>query len=337
MSTLLITGVHSTLGRGVARQAAALGYRVIGVDRKFALQALTGIEFVQTDVNNPLIGQLMKAEGVEVLFHSAFRWRVRPTPETFENNVVGTTKLLEAAAAAGVQKIVFPSSTLVYGAHPAHPYLIPEDAPFRGPSTYGYIRDLRDIEIFLRGFRQQHPEMTITVLRFANILGHGYRSPLARYLTLPLLPVIQNADPLLQVLHFDDAVQAILQAVAADHHGVYNVAGSPPLTLLTMIQRLGRRVIPLPESLIHTDQNLVTALARPAFLPMPWDCLRYSWAVSIRKICETWGFMPTRAAGDALDDFAHSLESISPSRALTHSLNAGRRTFRAMVASLRKA
>ncbi len=338
MSTLLVTGVHSALGRGVARQAAALGYRVIGVDRKPAPRALAGVEFVQADVNNPLIGQWMKAEGVDILFHSAFRWRVRPAPETFENNVVGTTKLLEAAADAGVKKIVFPSSTFVYGAHPDHPYLIPEDAPFRGPSACGYVRDLRDIETFLRGFRQQRPEMIITVLRFANLLGHGHRSPLARYLSLPVIPIPKNADPLIQVLHVDDAVRAVIQALEADHDGAYNVAAPPPLTLLQVIERAGRHAVPLPDAILQTGQNLTTALStrRQVTLPIPWDYLRYSWAVSTRRMRETWGFTPERDADAVLEDFARDLEVEELPEALSKAIAAGKKALLAFSSSLRK-
>ncbi len=332
MKTLMVTGALSSLGKAVARRAGARGWRVIGVDRKSPSRPIQGMEFVQTDVNNPLLSRLLKAEGIDVIFHAAFRWRVRATPDIFENNVVGTAKLLEAAEAASVRKFIFPSSAFVYGAHPQHPYLIPEDAPFRGASNYGYIRDLRDIETFLRGFRQQRPGMVITVLRFANILGRGYASPLARYLRLPFIPTPLHSDPLLPLLHLDDAVRAAMQAIEKDHAGVYNVAAAPPTPLLEVITQAGRHAAPLPDSLVHGGQSLAAVIAQKgtAILPLPWDYLRFSWALSTRKIREAWGFEPQFDAEALLRDFARELQTLGPpSPPLHKALSIGKKALRA--------
>ena len=338
MKTLLITGVHSVLGKAVARWAPDAGLRVIGVDRKPAPHPITGPEFIQTDINNPLLPRLLKTEGVDAIFHGAFLWRLRPTPDIFENNVVGTTKLLEAAAEAGVKKIVFPSSAFVYGAHPDHPYLIPEDAPFRGPSNYGYIRDLRDIETFLSGFQQRHPEMTITILRFANLLGRGYGSPLARYLSLPLIPVPKDGDPLIQVLHVDDAVRAVIQALEENHAGVYNLAAQPPITLRQAIERIGRHAIPLPDPILHTGQNLAATLIpnHQANLPIPWEYLRYSWPISTRRIRDAWDFVPVFDTETILDDFAQRLSPAEMPEIVEDMMSRGKQAVTALSASILK-
>lgn len=336
MKTLLITGVHGVLGRAVAQQAAAAGWRVIGMDQKPASRPLDDVEYVQADIRNPLLSQMLKAEGVDAIFHAAFRWRTRLRPDIFENNVVGAMKLLEAAAEAGVQQVVVRSSAFVYGAHPLHPPLIPEDAPFRGPSSYGYIRDLRDIETFLKGLGQQRPEMTITVLRFANLLGRGYASPLARHLSLPLVPVVLGANPLLSVLHVDDGARAVLQALEAAEGGAYNVAAQPPLPLLSIIEQVGRQALPLPESVLHAGLDWAAILSKTQLLhpPLPWDYLRHSWALSTRAIRDAWGFTPAYDAEAVLREFARDLPA-SPDMpsSLHRAITTARNALRAFTSS----
>ena len=294
MDTLLITGVHSTLGRAVARWAVEQGLRVVGVDVRAPAHPLPGITFVQTEVQNPLIPQLLKSEGVEAIFHAAFRWRIMPTPETFENNVVGTMKLMDAAADAGVKHVVFPSSALVYGAHPQHPPLLTETTPFRGPSRYGYVRDLRDIETFLQGFARQHEAMTITILRLGNMLGRHVTSPLARYLAQPVVPVLAGSNPFLSLLHVDDAVRAIQMALMHPHAGVFNVATQPPLPLRHILYLARRPMVALPLSVLLAGQRLsgLWGKKQPWDLPLPWEYLRYSWPLSTRHMTETWAFHP---------------------------------------------
>ena len=183
MRTLVITGLFSPWGRRMARLASGAGARVLGIDRKPMTRPFPGVEFVAADIRNPLLPQLLAHERVDAILHCAFQWRQRRQDEVFDSNVLGTMHLLEAAALAGVRKVVFPSSTFVYGASPAHPAFIDEETGFRGQPRYAFVRELREIETFINGFRRQYPEMILTSLRFANILGEGVPSPMARYLS----------------------------------------------------------------------------------------------------------------------------------------------------------
>ncbi len=303
MVTLIVTGVHSPLGRAVARWAVDAGWRVVGVDVRPGARPLPAIELVQTDIRNPLFARWLETQAATHVFHAAFQWRVPITPESFENNVVGTIKLLEAAAQTGVQKVVIPSSALVYGAHPQHPPLLTEDIPFRGPSLYGYVRDLREIELFVQGFRQRHPAMTLTVLRYANLLAPGYPSPLARYLRLPRCPVPAGANPFLSVLHPQDAVRAATLALVEAYDGVYNVAAQPPVPLRHLIHRAGSQALTLPVRLFQAQQGMVRLNFMRGIppLPLPWVYLYHSWALSTRRLRSQWGFQPQWDTESILD------------------------------------
>ena len=318
MKTIVITGLFSPLSGAIAQWAIDQGMRVLGVDIQPMTRPLPGVEFIRADIRNPLFPQLLKAEQVDAIFHGAFRWRVRRSEEVFESNVMGTMKLMGAAALAGVKKVVFPSSTFVYGAHPNNPYFMTENNEFQGRSSYAYVRDLRDIETFLSGFRRQHPEMTVTVLRFANILGRGYSSPLARYLALPVIPTLMGYDPMMQVIHLDDVVRALIQALEEDHQGVFNAAAAPPLPLMKLIRMAGGHSVPILHPFAYTGQSLASMfLKKSKEIPaIPWDFLRYPWTAATDKIEAEWGYHPRLDAETTVRLFAQERHARDDERAI---------------------
>ncbi len=306
MKTLVVTGLFSPLGRSVAQWAADAGVRVLGLDAAPMARPIAGVEFVQTDSHNPLFARLLKAESVDAIFHGAVRWRVRRTQALFEHNVEGTARLLQAAADAGVARVTIPSSAFVYGAHPHNPPFMREEQDFAGRPHYAYVRDLRDIETFIAGFRQRHPQMLITMLRFANILGRGYRSPLARYLSQPVRPTLAGYNPLLQIIDFDDALRALTRALQESNAGVYNVAASPPLPLSRILALTPGASIAIPRSAAYAGRKLGGMITKKSkeLLPIHWDYLRYSWTISTTKIEEDWRFTPEYNAESVLRRFA---------------------------------
>jgi UDP-glucose 4-epimerase len=78
-------------------------------------------------------------------------------------------------------------------------------------------------------------------------MRHG---TLAAFLRFRRVPTVMGFDPLFQFMHEDDAARAIATALDTDLHGVYNVAGPPPLPLATIIRGVGRIPLPIPEPLL---------------------------------------------------------------------------------------
>ncbi len=85
----------------------------------------------------------------------------------YDNNVVGTVRLLEAMQAAGVKTIVFSSSATVYGVPQSLPYR--EDHPLSSTSPYG--RGKLMVEDMLRDFHVAQPDARIALLRYFNPVG----------------------------------------------------------------------------------------------------------------------------------------------------------------------
>ena len=320
MRTLAITGLFSPLGRRMARLASGFGMRVLGIDIKPMPRPSPGIEFVEADIRNPLLSKLFKSENVEVVLHCAFRWRQRRTEEVFDSNVLGTMRLLGAAALAHVHKVIIPSSTVVYGAHPNNPAFIDEHSDFVGHPEYAYIRELRDIETFVSGFRHQYPDMVVTVLRFANILGGGMPSPMTSYLSLPAPPVLLGFDPLMQFIHHDDVLRAVGHCIMEDYNGTYNVAAPDPQSLLKVLALAG---VP-PVFIFHPFAywgHRWGRMIRPEVdrcAPLPWDYLRYSWVAATDRMEQELGFTPAKDAETTVREFGQQLREYRRKTSLSY-------------------
>src|SRR5205807_8536739 len=77
----------------------------------------------------------------------------------------------------------------------------------------------------------------------------GYRmtreTSLGRYLSLPLVPTFAGFDPRLQLLHEDDAAEAIVRGALDGHEGVFNVAADGIVLLSQAIGIMGGKAVPI--------------------------------------------------------------------------------------------
>jgi UDP-glucose 4-epimerase len=104
-------------------------------------------------------------------------------------------------------------------------------------------RDLLEMEQLVSDFALRNDACRVTVLRL------GYRvsedTTLGRYLSLPIVPTFAGFDPRLQLLHEDDAAEAIVRAIIGDHPGAFNVGGDGVVLLSQAIDIMGGRAAPV--------------------------------------------------------------------------------------------
>jgi UDP-glucose 4-epimerase len=196
---------------------------------------------------------------------------------------------------------------MVYGARPDNPSFLGEDTALRGRPRYALVEDKVDAERQLERFRRE-AGVPVTVLRTAPLLGPGVRTLAGRYLSLPAVPTVMGFNPLVQLLHPDDAVEAfrlaILRAAATDQSAVYNVAGKSVLPLLTAIRLAARRSLPLPgfaaAPMVDALFQAGAAIAPAAHL----DYLRWACVADRTRAADELGFVPRYSAKEAVSAFA---------------------------------
>jgi UDP-glucose 4-epimerase len=113
------------------------------------------------------------------------------------------------------------------------------------PPHTGLERDIVEAEHAVGEFTERNPDVTMTVLRCANVLGPDVETAFSRMFSLPMVPMVLGFDPRLQFVHEDDVVHALEHA--AFHHtpGAYNVAADGVLALSEIAGLIGKRVLPI--------------------------------------------------------------------------------------------
>ncbi|MFI7691491.1 NAD-dependent epimerase/dehydratase family protein [Nonomuraea sp. NPDC049655] len=317
--TVLVTGVSRHIGARVASVLAADPEisRVIGVDTVPPLSltrdggiTLGRTEFVRVDLRSPDIAEVIAAADIDTVVHMSLvsapsKGDGRAAMK--EHNVIGTMQLLGACQRSStVRRVVVRSTTAVYGSSPRDPAVFTEDLePHVGP-VHGYAKDAAEVEGYVRGFARRRPDVTVSLLRFANFMGPGVDSPLTRYFTQPVLPTVFGFDPRLQFVHEDDAVEVLRRMANEDHPGTFNVAGAGVLLLSQCARRAGRASLPLLAPVFRTLGNTVRRLGLVEYSPEQLRLMSYGRAVDTARLEAELGWRPKYTTAAAFDDFVRS-------------------------------
>jgi UDP-glucose 4-epimerase len=234
------------------------------------------------DVADPTAAE-QAMTGVEVVYHlAASRAVLRSVEKPLETdrvNTGGTLNMLEAARAAGVQRVVCTSSSSVYGGSAVRP--TPESAPLAPRSPYA-VSKLAG-EHYARVYWELHGLETVSIRPF-NVFGPRQRPESMYAAVIPLfIQALARREPPevhgdgLQSRDFtfvDDAVAAFLAAGSAPKERcagkVYNVAAGREhslLDLLAVLERLlevsvpPRHVEPRPGDVRHSRADAAAAEA----------------------------------------------------------------------------
>jgi UDP-glucose 4-epimerase len=114
-------------------------------------------------------------------------------------------------------------------------------------SSFPELSDLVAADLYASTALWRYPNLTTTVLRLCYTLGPSRHGTLAGFLRGEYVPTLLGFDPLFQFMHEDDVVSAIILALETRVRGVFNVSGPQPIPLSVIIQKTGRRSLPLPE------------------------------------------------------------------------------------------
>jgi UDP-glucose 4-epimerase len=197
------------------------------------------------------------------------------------------------------------SSGLVYGSTREDPQWFKEETPrSRAPRTR-VERSLIEVEGYLRDFAEDNPHVTVSLLRFANVLGPDIETSITKALNLPVAPSILGFDPMLQFVEEDDVVRSIEFAIHNDLAGIFNVAADGRLPWSEVAAICNRRLFPVPPVM---TELLTSPLARLGILdlgPETIDLLRYGRGHDNRRFKQA-GFKYRYTSAGAVEAFARA-------------------------------
>jgi len=259
MKTILVTGGAGFIGSHLCERLLKEGNRVIGLDNfdtyydpKIKIRNVQGIgkkfpglfELVTGDIRNPdSMADLFKKNRFDTVVHLAARAGVRPSiaePLLYQDvNIRGTVALLEACKSHGIKRLVFASSSSVYGENQRVPFSeldldIQPISPYGATKRAGellcysyhhlYKMDIACLRIFTAYGPRQRPEMAIH--KFTRLIDQSEK-----------IPMYGDGSSRRDYTYIDDLVDGILGAIQY-HQGydVYNLGESQTTSLKELIQ-----------------------------------------------------------------------------------------------------
>ena len=203
-----------------------------------------------------------------------------------------------AAAIPSLQAIVVRSGLEIYGRRRGSP-AVPDEA-VRPDPTSPFGRSVQTVEehALAVGHRRDVP---VTLLRFANLVGPHFPSPLGRYLRLPVVPVAGLSDPAFSLLHRDDAARAVVAAIEINPHGPVNVAGAGVVTPWHVVRTGGR----VPWPVAGPGWWVARSAAAFAGAPLPdhlYELLTRGRTADTTQLRSTLRMLPRLATSDVVKD-----------------------------------
>lgn len=250
----VVTGGAGFIGSHIADALANRGDEVVILDNLFSgrmenirhLVDTPAVTFVNGSVTDQAL--LLKAcKDADGIFHEAaitsVPRSVKDPLASNETNVTGTLNVLVAAQKCGIKKIVYASSSSVYGDTPTLPKR--EDMVPNPKSPYA-ITKLTG-ENYLNVFHELYGMDTVS-LRYFNVFGprqdpnSEYSAVIPKFITKILRhesPVIYGDGSQTRDFTFvKDVVQANIRAMERDAQGVFNVAYGNRITLIKLAQTI---------------------------------------------------------------------------------------------------
>jgi UDP-glucose 4-epimerase len=248
---VLVTGLSTYWGGRLAQalEQSPEVEAIVGVDSEDPTRELERTEFVRVGAQHALLRRIVEAAAIDTVVDTRLVVdSVTTTPQkAHENNVLGTMNILAACSGhdTTVRKFVFKSSAHFYGAEQDDPAFFTESMRRPHPPRTPIERDILDAEAAVADFAEKAPDVTVTVMRFANVLGPDVRTSHTALFSLPAVPMILGFDPRYQFVHEDDVVAALEHAVDKDVPGTFNVAADGVLALSEVIGLLGKSYLPI--------------------------------------------------------------------------------------------
>lgn len=290
---VLVTGSSACLARALLPQlcADAAIKQITGVDCNPPHFAHPKFQALQADFRDPQTAALLPRH--DALVHLAYvvlRGRMAESA-MHDINVGGSLRLLQAARAAGLRRIVHLSSAAVYGSGVA----LDEGAGYAPLADFRYGQHKAELERLL-----QDAVPACVRLRPHIILGPHAQPTLRQILRLPAFLLLADPQPELQCVHENDVAAAILASLGRAACGPYNLAATDSWTLRGIMRRRHPLSLPLPPTAARAGLALAHGVFGWGGEPGWLDGLRHTLTLDCGRAARELGWRPAHSAEQTL-------------------------------------
>lgn len=305
---VLITGGAGFLGLHLARFFSKKRFEIYLLDiADFDLKEYSkDCHFIKADVRNKT-SMYRYIKGMDFVIHAAAGLPLWKNSEIMKINVGGTENVLEASLKNKVKRIIYISSTAVYGVPKKHPIF--EDDPRIGVGPYGQSK----IEAEDLCFQYLKKGLNVTIIRPKTFLGThrlGVFEILFDWIhDNKKIPLIGNGNNRYELLDVDDLCEAVYlftQKKNKKYNDVFNIGAEKYTTIKgdfkIMFKALNSKskIFPTPAFIVKKALWLFEKLKLSPLYQWVYDTADKDSFVSIKKLTKTLSWHPRFSNSDSL-------------------------------------
>jgi UDP-glucuronate 4-epimerase len=328
MDEVLITGAAGFIGFHLARRLLADGHAVVGVDdlndyydpqlkrdRLAELDHEPGFAFEKLDLADRDATAALFADGdfdrvVHLAAQAGVRYSLENPHAYIDSNLVGFTNVLEGCRHAGVEHLVFASSSSVYGANDEIPYSTSDNVDH--PVSL-YAATKKSNELLAHSYAHLY-DLSVTGLRFFTVYGPWGRPDMAYFLFADAITkgepiqVFGNGKMQRDFTYVGDVVEGVARVMRLPPTGT-DAAQNGQATVDPSNSHAPYRLYNIgngePVGLMNFIETLEDALGQEAekeFLPMQPGDVRTTYADTEALVCDT-GYAPSTSLTEGIQQF----------------------------------
>jgi UDP-glucose 4-epimerase len=315
---VVVTGASGNVGTSVL---AALGEEpqveeIIGVARRLPSLQPPKVRWRPADVTRDDLEPIFA--GADAVIHLA--WAIQPSRDEEvlrRTNVLGSSRVFEAVAAAGVPALVYASSVGAYSRGPKDRQ-VDESWPTDGIASSFYSRHKAEVERLLDAFEAREPEVRVVRLRPGLIFKRGAASEIRRLFIGPFLPSFLVRPRLVpfvprvprlrfQAVHSLDVGEAYRLAVMGEPHGAFNIAAPPDIGVEELAELLEAKPLAVSPRLLRGAADLSWRLRLQPSPPGWVDMALGVPLMDSHRARTELGWQPRRSSLEALRELLDGL------------------------------
>ncbi|MFF2404920.1 NAD-dependent epimerase/dehydratase family protein [Streptomyces goshikiensis] len=319
---IVVTGATGNVGTSVVQALSEdpAVDSVLGLARRVPSWRPAKTTWQAADVEPGMADLVRLFDGTDAVIHLA--WKFQPThhpAETWRTNVLGSMRVFDAVAAAGVPTLVHASSVGAYSPGPKD-RSVDESWPTHGWPQAAYTREKAYLERVLDTYEHAHPAVRVVRMRPGFLFKRESASEQRRIFAGRLLPgrLVRNtlipAVPDLpglrfQALHTDDAAAAYFAAVTRPVHGAFNLAADPVVDASVLAELFEARSFAIPAAPVRAALAAAWRLRLVPASPDLFDAVLRLPLMDSSRARKELAWDPVRTSVEALEEFLAGLRS----------------------------